>query len=392
MIIKNARLILPDRVFEGSVKINGDLIDQIIQGDANLGTEEILDAKGMYLCPGFVDIHTHGGGGVDFMDEGSYEGALNFHAQNGTTSIIPTAITAPPVLLREFARRVKAEMGKQASGDFTGARILGAHMEGPYLSVKNKGAHPQKCLLVPARDSYDFILENADVIKTVTIAPELEGAAEMVKALRAAGITVCGGHDDGKKSTLLPALSAGITHLTHLWCAMSKAEMYDGVREPGLLEIGLSDPDLTAEIIADGYHMPPELVKIVYKSKGADGMCIVSDCLRAGGMPPDGRLWTLGRECDKLTEFIVGDGVAKLPDKTHLAGSIQPLSQMVRNLVFDCGIPMQDAVKMATLTPARIVGEDRSIGSIEAGKRADLCLLDENLNVNAVFIGGRKIV
>ena len=392
MKITNAKIILPDKIVEGSVELDGERISQITESTTVCETDDAVDAKGAYLCPGFVDIHTHGGGGVDFMDDGSYEDALNFHAKNGTTSIIPTAITAPPVLLREFARRVKAEMGKQASGDFTGARILGAHMEGPYLSQKNKGAHPQSCLLTPAHDSYDFLLENADVIKTVTIAPELDGAADMVKALRKAGIIVCGGHDDGRKSTLSPALSAGITHLTHLWCAMSKADMYDGVREVGLLEIGLTSPDMTVEIIADGYHMPPELVKIVYTCKGADGMCIVSDCLRAGGMPPDGRLWTLGRECDKLTEFIVGDGVAKLPDKTHLAGSIQPLSQMVRNLVFDCGIPLCDAVKMATLTPAGVVGEDKSIGSIEAGKRADLCLLDENLNVNTVFIGGKKIV
>ena len=392
MIIKNARLILPDRVVCGSAEFDGERIVRVTEGDHSVSPGEVLDADGMYLCPGFVDIHTHGGGGVDFMDETSHDDALNFHAKNGTTSIIPTAITAPPALLRKFAQRVRAEKEKQATGIFTGARILGAHMEGPYLSQKNKGAHPQSCLLTPAHDSYDFLLESADVIKTVTIAPELEGAAEMVKALRAAGITVCGGHDDGRKSTLSPALSAGITHLTHLWCAMSKADMYDGVREVGLLEIGLTSPDLTVEIIADGYHMPPELVKIVYTCKGADGMCIVSDCLRAGGMPPDGRLWTLGRECDHLTEFIVGDGVAKLPDRTHLAGSIQPLSQMVRNLVFDCGIPLCDAVKMATLTPAGVVGEDKSIGSIEAGKRADLCLLDENLNVNTVFIGGKKIV
>ena len=274
MIIKNARLILPDRVVCGSAEFDGERIVRVTEGDHSVSPGEVLDANGMYLCPGFVDIHTHGGGGVDFMDETSHDDALNFHAKNGTTSIIPTAITAPPALLRKFAQRVRAEKEKQATGIFTGARILGAHMEGPYLSQKNKGAHPQSCLLTPAHDSYDFLLENADIIKTVTIAPELEGAADMVKALRKAGIIVCGGHDDGRKSTLSPALSAGITHLTHLWCAMSKADMYDGVREVGLLEIGLTSPDMTVEIIADGYHMPPELVKIVYTCKGADGMPI----------------------------------------------------------------------------------------------------------------------
>ena len=391
MVIKNARIVFPDRVTPGSVELEDGLIKKLVENGEHDEIGEVVDADGAYLCPGFVDIHTHGGGGVDFMDEGSYDSALDFHAQNGTTSIIPTAITAPPDLLCKFAQRVRVEKKKQASGELLTARILGVHMEGPFLSQKNKGAHPQKCLLVPARDGYGFLTENADVIRTVTIAPELEGAAEMVMALRAAGITVCGGHDDGKKSTLSPALSAGITHLTHLWCAMSRAEMYDGVREPGLLEIGLSESTLTVEIIADGYHMPPELVKIVYKSKGADKTCIVSDCLRAGGMPPDGRLWTLGRECDRLTEFIVCDGVAKLPDKTHLAGSIQPLSQMLKNLVFDCDIPLWDAVRMATLTPAQVVGEDKSIGSIEAGKRADICLLDSDLDVKSVFIGGKRI-
>ncbi len=392
MIITNARLILPDKVVEGSVEFNNGIITHISEGDAPLGQHEAIDARGMYLSPGFVDIHTHGGGGIDFMDDEPYTKALKFHALSGTTSLLPTAITAPPALLRNFAARVRKEIRNQQSGDFEGARILGAHMEGPYLSVKNKGAHPLSCLLVPSRDSYDFLLENADVIRTVTIAPELDGAEEMIRALKKAGITVCGGHDDGRQSTLAPAIAAGVTHLTHLWCAMSKAELYDGVREPGLLEIGLSSDSLTAEIIADGHHMPPELVEVVYRCKGASKLCIVSDCLRAGGMPKDGRIWTLGRECDRLSEFIVGDGVARLPDKTRLAGSIQPLSQMVKNLVFDCNIPLCDAVRMATLTPAEVIGEENSIGSLSVGKQADLCLLDSELNVKAVYIGGRKIV
>ncbi len=384
MTIGNAKLILPDRIINGSLRVENGRIAEISAGNPD---SYDLDAGGMYVAPGFVDIHTHGGGGIDFLDDEPWEPALGFHLESGTTALLPTALTSPPERIRSFCARIRTEMKSKRSS----AKILGAHIEGPYLSLKNKGAQPASCILVPSRDSYDFLTDNADVIKTVTISPELDGAPQMIRDLRAVGIKLCGGHDDGKKSTLLPAIEAGLSHLTHMWCAMSTVAMYDGTREPGLVELGLTSDSLTAEIIADGHHMPEELVKIVYRCKGARRLCVVSDCLRAGGMPADGRLWSLGRREDRLTEFIVSDGVARLPDNTRLAGSILPVGKMLPGLV-ECGIPLHEAVRMASLTPAEIIGADSELGSLEVGKCADFVILDDSLQVKSVFTDGIKLI
>ncbi len=387
MIIKNANVIFPNHIEKTSIKVEGEIISEI--GNVS-NSNEFFDAEGLYISPGFIDIHTHGGMGIDFLDDVPFDDALIFHAKSGTTSLLPTALTSPPDRIRKFSERVRQEM-KISPIARGGSRILGAHIEGPYLSKKNKGAQPENCLLTPSLDSYTFLTDNKDVIKTVTISPELDGAQKMIRDLKNAGIIVCGGHDDGKKSTLIDSIDAGLSHLTHLWCAMSTVGMYDGMREPGLVEIGLTNDNLTAEIIADNHHMPPELVKIAYRCKGATKLCIVSDSLRAGGMPADERLWALGPEKDKLSEFIVSDGVARLPNNTRLAGSIQPLLQMVSNLVKDCGISLTDAVRMASLTPAEIIGVENKLGSVKVGKIADLCLFDEDFKMHAVFIDGIRI-
>lgn len=388
MIIKNGRLITPEDITEKrDIRIENGVISEI---GRNLSGGEEIDACGQFVCPGFIDIHTHGGYGGDFMDasEDSFDKALSFHAENGTTAVLATSVTAPVNRITdmlELVRRYKRNKSPKC-------RVLGAHIEGPYLSLKNKGAQHASYLRVPSRDSYDFILENADVIKTVTIAPELDGAREMTKRLTEAGIIVCGGHDDGEKSAIMPVIDAGLRHCTHLWCAMSTVAMRNGVRSVGLCEIGLTDGRLTAEIIADNHHITPDMAKLVYKCKGAGRMCVVSDSLRAGGMPEDGRLYSLGSINDENAQrFIVSDGVAKLPDKTRYAGSIQPVSRMVRNLVNDAGIPVADAVMTGTLTPARVIGADDDYGSIDVGKAADLCFLDEGINVTRTIVAGRTV-
>ena len=381
MILRNGNLIFPDGIRRGDIAVSAGKIVDI--GEDLPG--EGIDAAGLYIAPGFVDIHSHGGGGADFMDDdpAAFEAALRFHAGSGTTSMLPTTLTAPVAPILAMCRRARDFMQAPQAGC---ARVLGVHAEGPYLSLKNKGAQPEAYLRVPARDGWDFLLDNRDVIRTVTLSPELDGAAEMTASLTAAGILVCGGHDDGIKPEILPVIAAGLSHLTHLWCAMSTVQMIDGTRYPGLLEIGLTNDNLTAEVIGDGYHMPPELLQIVYRCKGAERMCIVSDCLRAGGMPDDGRLWALGSE--GLQQFVVDGGVGRLPDRTRLAGSIQPLSRMVKNLVHDAGIPLADAVRMASLTPAEIVGAADHIGSIALGKCADLCLFTPELTVHSVMLDG----
>ena len=409
MVIKHGNVILPDKIIndcdifikDGMIQKIGHIAGNDVQENSILGNsvwkngslagndDQEIDASGLYVCPVFVDIHTHGGGGGDFMDaeEEAFESALDFHVRNGTTSLLATSVTALPQQIIEMLRITRCYM--QKAEPF--CRVLGAHIEGPYISRKNKGAQPESFLRVPSKDPYDFILDNRDVVKTVTIAPELDGAEQMTRDLKEAGIIVCGGHDDSYKEKLLPVIEAGLSHCTHLWCAMSSASMRNGRRTAGLLETGLTDERLSVELIADNYHITPEMAKVVYRCKGADKMCVVSDSLRAAGMPPDGRLYALGLKTDENAQkFIVSDGVARLPDNSHYAGSICPVSRMVRHLVCEAGISLVDAVKMASLTPARIIHADHLVGSIETGKFADLCLMDKELNVVGTIVGGKR--
>lgn len=390
MIIKNGAVVTPYEILKGTdVKIDEGKIVGIGQYQP-CGGEAIVDADGLYVCPGFVDIHTHGGGGGDFMDacEDAFDNACAFHAKSGTTSLLATSETAPVDQITDMLSVVRDYKKRKNPV----CRILGAHIEGPYISYKGRGAQHEGYLRIPATDDYSFITDNDDVVKTVTIAPELEGAVKMTTDLKAHGIVVCGGHDDGEKSNIMPVIDAGLSHCTHLWCAMSLVAMCNGVRSVGLCELGLIDDRLTVELIADNHHITPDMVRLVYRCKGADKMCIVSDCLRAGGKPVDGTLYSLGSIKEKdAKKFIVSDGVGRMADGPHYAGSIQPLSQMLRNLVFDAGIPLVDAVRMASLTPAKIIGVDSILGSISVGKYADFCLMDSGLQVVDTVIEGKLL-
>ncbi len=386
MIIKNGNVFLDGDIKKCDISFS----DTVLGVGSFEGDENVIDAEGLYVFPGFVDIHTHGGFGGDFMDadEASFDKALAFHAKNGTTSLVATTVTAAIEdieAMLDVARKYKKINAPR------GARVLGVHIEGPYLSLKNKGAQHEKYLRVPSKDSYDFILRASDIIKTVTIAPELDGAPEMARALVKAGIVVCGGHDDGCYETIMPTVDAGMTHCTHIWCASSVAQVIGDTRSMGLTEIGMSSDKLTVEVIADNHHYTPDMVRIMYKLKSADKMCLVSDCLRAGGMQAGEGTYKLGsNKNDDVQVFILGDRVAKLPDGTRLAGSVQPLSEMLRNIVFDAHIPLADAVKMVTSTPAEIIG-DESIGRIEVGRRADFCIMDKDLNPVMTVINGNII-
>ncbi len=383
MIIKNGNLVLPDRVMQHDLYIDGDRIGGIGTYDA----DGAIDASGLYVCPGFVDIHTHGGYCGDFMDatDEAFDKALCFHGENGTTTVLATSLTAPVADIEQMISKAKNYKRKGAN-----AKIAGVHLEGPYLSYNKKGAQNETYLRVPDKDPYDFICRHADIVKTVTLAPELAGAAKMTEDLTRIGIKVCGGHDDGSKDDILPVIRAGLTHCTHLWCAMSTVAIRNGVRNVGLCELGLIRDDLTAEMIADNHHIPPELAQVIFKCKGADRLCLVSDSLRMAGMPEDGTVYTLGSEADdRSLKIVIVGGVAKLFEKDTFAGSIQPLRQMVKNLHEDCGFALCDVVKMASLTPARIIGEDSTIGSIATGKKADLCILDKNFDLKYTIIDGK---
>jgi N-acetylglucosamine-6-phosphate deacetylase len=231
--------------------------------------------------------------------------------------------------------------------------------------------------------------EYSDLIKTVTISPELPGAETMTKRLREVGITVSGGHDDGIYPEFMPAIDAGLSHLTHHFCAMSELRFKDGIRNVGLREYALIDDRLTVELIADNRHIPPELAKMIIRVKGADKVAVVSDSLRCAGCPKDDRLYKLG--ADENAQLVkIGDGIAVTADGQKFAGSITSVRQMVKHLI-DMGIHVVDAVRIGTLTPARIIGEDATVGSIAVGKRANLCLLDREFHLKKLFVDGNAV-
>ena len=386
MVIKNGRIITKDSVLENyDILIEDGIIKEIGKG---LTDTEIIDAEGAYITPGFIDIHTHGGYEADFMDctYDAYKKALGFHLDNGTTTVVPTSCTAPResiVRFLDFAREYMSDTRE-------GSRVAGVHLEGPFLSVKNRGAQKLEQLQSPERDDYSYMLEYSDVITTVTISPELPEADKMTAALTEKGILVSGGHDDGIFPEFMPAIEAGLSHLTHLYCAMSDLRFKDGKRNVGLREYALIDDRLTAELIMDNHHITPELASMVVRCKGADRVCVVSDSLRCAGQPKDGRVYKLGSDEDAV-RFVIGDGIAVVENSSTYAGSITPVRLMVKNLI-DAGIPLVDAVKMGTLTPARIIGVDDSRGSLEVGKLGDVCILDDNFNLKNVFIGGRAVL
>lgn len=382
MIIKNCRIISESGISEPK-----DILIEngLIKGTGTFDSIDSYDAHDNFVCSGFIDIHTHGGYGADFMDatEDAFDTALKFHADNGTTSVLATSCTSPTEQILSFvecAREYKRHEPPYA-------KLLGVHLEGPFLSVKNRGAQKQEYLMSPDTDSYEFILKNKDVIKTVTISPELVGADIMTKKLSECGIIVCGGHDDGIYPEFMPSVNAGLKHLTHIYCAMSELRFKNGARNVGLREYGLIDNRLSCEIIADNKHMPSELVHMILKCKGANKTALVSDSLRCAGMPIDNRLYKLGcNDADDAQSVKVADGVAVISDGSRFAGSITPIHQMIKNLI-DSGIDITDAVAMGTSTPANIIGAD-NIGRIFPGYTADICILNEKFDIIDVFKDG----
>ena len=286
MLIKNAKIVGLHSVKCGDVRIVDTKISEIGEKLSAMPEESVIDANGNYVAAGFVDIHTHGGYGADFMDctDEAFGKALSFHLENGTTTVVATSCTAPREQIIEFLEFSKKYMSSEKS---TGAKVSGVHLEGPYLSVRNRGAQKLEELAVPERDDYSYMLEHSDIIKTVTISPELAGADKMTKELSEKGIMVSGGHDDGIYPEFMPAVKNGMRHATHLYCAMSELRFKDDVRNVGLREYVLTDDNITAELIADNKHIIKELGMMIYNAKGSDKLCVVSDSLSAAGMPSD---------------------------------------------------------------------------------------------------------
>ena len=381
------RLVLTDRILpEGEVCCENGIITYAGQRKNDDCAYEVFDYSGLYVSPGFIDTHQHGGGGFDYMDgtAEAFIGAATLHAAHGTTTILPTTLTCPDGELFN-AFRVWREVREQ---DYAGADLYGMHLEGPYFSDSQKGAQDASYLKIPEPNHYHRILKEADgCIVRWTVAPELPGALELGDVLKAAGIRVSMGHSNATLEQAREAMDHGYTHLTHFYSGMSTITRKDGYRIPGLVEAGYLFDRLTVEIIADGKHLPDSLLQLVYRSKGPSRTVLVTDAMRGAGQTKGktvlGSL-TSGQEC------WIEDGVAKMPDRKAFAGSVATADRLVRNMVELAGAPLPDAVRMMTLTPARLFGI-RKRGSLRPGMRADLAVFDGSIRMEATVSEGAII-
>ena len=381
--IINGRIITPYRVLHGAtLLITGDKITALSEGDIDTPEAQIIDAAGDYVAPGFIDIHVHGGGGHDFMDgtEEAFLGVAELHAQHGTTSMTPTTLSSEKEELREILavyERVSAA-----------AAFIGMHLEGPYFSMNQRGAQDPRYIRNPDPEEYVPLLTQFPSIKRWSAAPELNGALAFAEFVRSKGVLVALAHTDAIYEEVLQGFEKGFTHATHLYSAMSGVTRRGTARYAGAIESAFLIDEMTVEIIADGVHLPPPLLKLVYKIKGADRIALITDAMCGAGMPPGESI--LGSRHNGL-RVIVEDGVAKLPDRSAFAGSVATADRLVRNMIQLADVPLCDAVRMMTSTPAAIMGVADRKGVLTPGKDADIVLFDEQINVQLTMVGGKII-
>lgn len=393
LLFRSGTVVLENRLLpQGQVEINGERIKEVGSADSRAAEPglEVIDLRGGYLVPGFVDLHLHGGDGSDFMDgtPEAFRTICKAHARHGVTSLLPTttvAVHEKHMVFLELCQRFK----KEGTG---GARVLGAHFYGPYFGREAKGAHPATGLRTPDPKEYNQYLEFADSIATATVAPELPGAEGFVRACRKKGIVCTTGHSHATFDQMAAAVDWGVRHIDHLYCAHSDVGFFRARHtyplRGGILEAVYYFDELTTEVIADGKHLARELLLLAYKLKGPDRVALVADCSRAMDMP-DGE-YMIGPS-DQGQPAIRRDDVGLMPDGKMLASSVMALDTMVRTFLQLTGVPLYEVIRMASLTPARIAGWDHELGSITAGKLADLVILDKSLQVQQVFLAGRLI-
>ena len=382
--VKNGRIISDGQIKDAFLYIKGDSVLSVTE--SVIPFDRDLDAEGRFIAPGFVDIHTHGGGGSDFMDGGTEPiiNGVNSHLSHGTTSILPTSLACSLSTLLAFLDDVKEVMEKGLSK----GRVHGVHLEGPYFALKQSGAQNPEYITAPKKEDYEKILERySAIIKRWSFAPELEGAEDFCKALVRAGVSPSIAHSDAVLYDVERIMALGCKTITHLYSSTSTITRKEGHRILGINEAAYLYDDIDCEIIADGVHLPPPLLKIIVKNIGVKRLALVTDSMRAAGESSGESL--LGRLGEGLP-CVIEDGVAKLMDKTAFAGSVATTDRLLKTMVEKAGCSLPDAVKMLTENPARIAGLER-VGALKEGYFADFVLLNDNLSINSVFVGGEKI-
>ena len=377
MIFTNARLILPDGIRDGlEVVVEGGKIAEIREQSS---LRDTIDLRGNYLAPGFIDLHIHGALGRDTMEATpeAFRTIGDYHATGGTTSLLLTTVTAP---IPEIVRVLKAVRDARSESK----QIAGVHVEGPFISPKRAGAQRAEFIRDPETYLVDQLFPFADVIRIMTVAPELPGALALIDRLRLHKIVVSGGHSDASDLEARAGAEYGMRHVTHTFNAMSSARREGVYREAGLLEYALSEPDIVCELIADGHHVSPTLMRMLYRAKSPRGICLVTDATAGAGLPVGTEFSLSGRRC------VVGDGVCFLSDRTALAGSASRMIDLVRVMVNQVGVPLHEAVAMATANPARALGLSTK-ARLKPGADADFVILSRDLEVRRTLIAGERI-
>lgn len=385
--IYNGLFITPYQIIkQGTLLIENGKIIALEQGNLDFPDALEIDAGGNYVSPGFIDLHIHGGGGHDFMDNTveAFLGIAEAHAHYGTTAMCPTTLTSEKEDLLETLRIYK-QADKQND---KGAQFIGMHLEGPYFALSQRGAQDPRYIRDPDPAEYQEILASSNIIKRWSAAPELKGAIEFGRYLKSKGVLAAIAHTDAIYEEVLDAFENGYSLATHFYSSMSGVTRRECFRYAGVVESGYLIDEMDVEIIADGIHLPAPLLKLIYKIKAASRTALITDAMRGAGMPPGES--TLGSLKNGL-RVIIEDGVAKLPDRTSFAGSVATADRLVRNMVQLADVPLAEAVRMISQTPARIMGLEDRKGSLMPGKEADVVLFDKEINIQHTIVGGRVI-
>lgn len=376
-VFTNGRLIFPDRIEEGlSLRVAQGKIVEVTRRTPATG-DEVIDLAGQFLAPGFIDLHLHGAMGRDTMEGGTLEAfraICAYHAGGGTTSLLLTTVTASLAEIVDVVRQIEAAQA-------TLPQLRGAHVEGPFIAPTKRGAQPLSFIREPTEELATELLAASPCLRRVTLAPELPGALELISRLTKSGIAASGGHSAAWDDEARAGFERGMRQVTHTFNCMSSMGRRDGERTAGLLEFALSEPEIFCELIADGHHVSPTLMRMLYRAKGAEGICLVTDATAGAGLPDDSRFSLGGSDC------LVRDGACWVADGSALAGSAARMIDLVRQMVEVVGVPLHEAVRMATETPARAMGWNEK-GLLEVGRDADLVVLSPDLEVVRTFVGG----
>ena len=377
--IINGRILTPQGWLKGgSVIVEGNKIKAVSNNDLHVEGAEIIDAKGCTIVPGGIEMHVHGGGGRDFMEgtEEAFRVAINAHAKHGTTSIFPTLSSSTVPMIEAACQTCDKLMAEENSP------VLGLHLEGPYFNPKQAGAQIPEWIKAPVAEEYEPLLEKYKCLKRWDEAPELPGSVEFITACRKHGVLPAIAHTRATYEDVVPGHDAGMTHATHFYNAMPVVYKNREFKVPGTVESIFALEDMTVEMIADGIHVPPVMLRMIYQIKGVEKTALITDSLACAATEGDAAF---------DPRVILEDGVCKLADRSALAGSIATMDRLIRTCVQMANIPLEDACRMASETPAKIMGVFDRKGSLEAGKDADLMMFDENLKLTYVMQMGNVV-